>query len=139
MPDNTAEPWWSWAPTFPRKAIISAMVGFNLVAAETIIINLTTAQPPPNSIAEIIATIQTPSVIANFLGLLVGFQLNFEVFHMILSRKANQADVQNAEARGKAQGIAKTQAEVMAWYEANKDDLQNAPPPFSQNNNGHSP
>lgn len=132
MPDNKPEPWWSWAPTFPRKAIISAMVGFNLVATETIIINLTTAQPPPNTIAEIIATIQTPSVIANFLGLLVGFQLNFEVFHMILSKKANQADVQKAKAD--------TEAKFRAWYEANKDQLANIPPPpFSQNNNGHSP
>ena len=49
---------------------------------------------------------------------------------MILTMKANREAVKEAF----AQGQAKTQAEVMAWYEANKDKMSDvAPPDFSQN------
>lgn len=64
------------------------------------------------------------------LSILVFLQLNSEVVLMILTMKANREAVKEAF----AQGQAKTQAEVMAWYEANKDKMSDvAPPDFSQN------
>lgn len=146
MPKSETQPWWSWAPTFPRKAIIGAMVAFDFIATETIAINLLTTTPTPSDFAHFIATIQTPSIIANFLALLVGFQLNFEVAHMILSSKRNQTDVQNAKAQGfnegQAQGIAEGQvqgkddafAASQAWFQQYQADPDNAPPPPWANN-----
>lgn len=55
---------------------------------------------------------------------------------MILTKKANHEAVKDARAKGQAEGRAQTQAEVMAWYEANKDKMGDVTPPFSQNGNG---
>ena len=62
------------------------------------------------------------SIIANFLAVAVGIQLNTEVFHMILSKKANWADIQDAKRA--------VEARVQSWYEAHKDQMgPDVPPP----------
>lgn len=120
------------------------MIDFNLIAAETIAINLMTTPTPPDGfigLDKLIATIQTPSVIANFLALLVGFQLNFEVAHMIFSKKANYTDVQNAKAKSTTEGKAEGLTAAQSWFKQYQSDPDNAPPPpWSNNgsNNGQS-
>ncbi len=51
------------------------------------------------------------------------------------------AAVAKAEAAAKAtaEAEARIKAEVMEWYQTHKDDLQAAPPPFSENGNGRQP
>ena len=74
-------------------------------------------------------------------------QLNGDVIYMILTKKANYEEKREAVAKAKAEAAeakaaavaeaeARIKAEVMEWYQAHKDDLQAAPPPFSENGNG---
>ncbi len=46
------------------------------------------------------------------------------------------AKAEAAAAAATAEAEARIKAEVMEWYYANKDNLQAAPPPFSENGNG---
>ena len=81
-------------------------------------------------------------------------QLNGDVIYMILTKKANYEEKREAVAKAKAEAKAEAaaavaeakakavadaeariKAEVMEWYHANKDNLQAAPPPFSENGN----
>ena len=108
----------------------------------------------------------TPSITANAIALAMFIQLNGDVIYMILTKKANYEEKREAVAKAKAEAaeaaakaeaeavakaVAKAEAaaaaataeaeariksEVMAWYHAHKDDLQAAPPPFSENGNG---
>lgn len=139
------ENWWSWAPSFPRKATIAVAILFDLVTAATITLNAATQDTSSDHIllVKVSQTFLTPAIIANFLGLLAGFQLNFEVIHMILSKKRNWTDVQEAKTTAKAEGLAegqaKANAEAQAWFELYQADPDNAPPPpFRANGNSHS-
>lgn len=142
MTNKEPEHWWSWAPSFPRKAVIAVAILFDLVTAATIALNATTQWTSSDHIllVKVTQTFLTPAIIANFLGLLVGLQLNFEVVHMILSKKRNWTDVQEAKATAKAEGVAEGQAqanaEAQAWFKLYQADPDNAPPPpFSSNGN----
>ena len=85
---------------------------------------------------------------ANVATALALIQLNLEVIYMILTKRRNlyekeqavakakaeaEAAAAAATARAKAAGIAQGQAEAEArireWYEAHRHDLTNAPPP----------
>ena len=136
-------PWWSWAPRFPKKGILGAAGIYDAVAAATILRNLDKAGnlkiwPTAENLldASMADTITANAVAA---GLLI--QLHAEVFWMILTLKANYEEKKEAKAAGRAEGNAETEAKFRAWYEANKDKLQDAPPPpFSANgSNGTGP
>ena len=85
----------------------------------------------------------TPSITANAIALAMFIQLNGDVIYMILTKKANYEEKREAVAKAEAEAVAKAEArikaEVMEWYYAHKDDLQAAPPPFSENGNGRPP
>ena len=132
MPEEQPGNWWSWAPRFPKWAIVGAALIFNLVAAETIAINLITAETKPDGFLQITALIQTPGIIANFLALIIGIQLNFEVIYMILTKKANEAAIQDAKRA--------VEARVQSWYEAHKNQMgpDVPPPPINGNKPDHS-
>ena len=49
------------------------------------------------------------------------------------------AKVEAKAAAATAEAEARIKAEVMEWYQAHKDNLQAAPPPFSENGNGRPP
>ena len=78
---------------------------------------------------------------ANLTAALALLQLNLEVYDMILNRKrvyvekmeAVAAAEAKAKAEAKAEAEAETEARVKArlqeWYDANKDQLTNVPPP----------
>ena len=78
---------------------------------------------------------------ANVVTALALIQLNLEVIYMILTKRRNLYEKEQAvakakaeaEVRAKAEGIAQGQAETEArireWYEAHRHDLANAPPP----------
>lgn len=135
--------WWSWAPRFPRWAIIIAAVVFDLILVGTARYNyLAIGDAQITTLPLFVEAIIDRSVAGNAVALLMFLQLNLEVLHMIFSLKANWSDVQAAKAKGKAEGItqgqAATEARFREWYEANADKLSDAsPPPFSGNGNSN--
>ncbi len=158
MEPETPAPWWSWAPRFPKIAIAVAALLYDAVAAGTILWRLSNQEtlvfwPSPG---ELLNAVITDSITSNAVALAMFLQLNAELISMILTLKANYEEKKEAvakakaeaaaavaqaeargeaagEARGKAAGEAAAEAAAAArireWYEANKDQLQNAPPP----------
>lgn len=145
-------PWWSWAPRFPKPAIIAAALIYDLIVVGTILNNLSSSPVLPEPLLlQILNAAITPSITANAIALAMFIQLNGDVIYMILTMKANYEEKREAIAKAKAEAKAvaaaaeaeavaeaeaRIKAEVMAWYHAHKDNLQAAPPPFSENGNG---
>ena len=148
-------PWWSWAPRFPKPAIVAAALIYDLIVVGTILNNLSGSQTPLDPLLlQILNAAITPSITANAIALAMFIQLNGDVVYMILTMKANYEEKREAIAKAKAEAKAvaaaaeaeaiaaaeaRIKAEVMAWYHAHKDNLQAAPPPFSENGNGRPP
>ena len=124
----------------------------------TILNNLSRSQPSLEPLLlQILDAAITPSITANAIALAMFIQLNGDVIYMILTKKANYEEKREAVAKAKAEAAeavakaeakaaaataeaeARIKAEVMEWYQAHKDDLQAAPPPFSENGNGRPP
>ena len=142
-------PWWSWAPRFPKPAIIAAALIYDLIVVGTILNNISSSQTSLDPLLlQILNAAITPSITANAIALAMFIQLNGDVIYMILTMKANYEEKREAVAKAKAEAAAaaaatataeteaRIKAEVMAWYHAHKDNLQAAPPPFSENGNG---
>ena len=137
-------PWWSWAPRFPKPAIVAAALIYDLIVVGTILNNLSGSQTSLDPLLlQILNAAITPSITANAIALAMFIQLNGDVVYMILTKKANYEEKREAVAKAKAEAVAEAEArikaEVMAWYHAHKDNLQAAPPPFSENGNGRPP
>lgn len=141
-------PWWSWAPRFPKPAIIAAALIYDLIVVGTILNNLSGGPVLSEPLLlRILNAAITPSITANAIALAMFIQLNGDVVYMILTKKANYEEKREAVAKAKAEAAAEAEArveariraEVMAWYHAHKDNLQAAPPPFSENGNGRPP
>lgn len=156
-------PWWSWAPRFPKPAIAAAALIYDLIVVGTILNNLSGSQPSLDPLLlQILDAAITPSITANAIALAMFIQLNGDVIYMILTKKANYEEKREAVAKAKAEAMAEARAkaeaaaavaraeavakaearikaEVMEWYHAHKDNLQAAPPPFSENGNGRQP
>ena len=152
METEQPAPWWSWAPRFPKPAIAAAALIYDLIVVGTILNNLASSQPSLEPLLlQILDAAITPSITANAIALAMFIQLNGDVIYMILTKKANYEEKREAVAKAKAEARAEAtaeaearveariKAEVMEWYQANKDDLQAAPPPFSENGNGRPP
>ncbi len=148
METEQPAPWWSWAPRFPKPAIAAAALIYDLIVVGTILNNLSGSQPSLDPLLlQILDAAVTPSITANAIALAMFIQLNGDVVYMILTKKANyeekreavakaKAEADEAKAAAVAEAEARIKAEVMEWYYAHKDDLQAAPPPFSENGNG---
>lgn len=145
-------PWWSWAPRFPKPAIVAAALIYDLIVVGTILNNLSGGPVLSEPLLlRILNAAITPSITANAIALAMFIQLNGDVVYMILTKKANYEEKREAVAKAKVEAAAaaaaaaaaeteaRIKAEVMAWYHAHKDNLQAAPPPFSENGNGRPP
>lgn len=136
-PEETA-PWWSWAPRFPQPAIAAAALLYDAVAAATILWQMEGQEslkfwPTPYDVLD---AIMAPSITANALALTMFLQLNAELIHMILTRKAQHEEKREAKEQGIAIGQSQAEARFREWYETNQDKLKDLPPPpFSSN--GH--
>ena len=143
------KPWWSWAPNFPKPAIIILALAVDLIIGGTwfygIFIRDAATFSSPSPAGDVIINANPMANVATALTLI---QLNLEVIYMILTKRRNlyekeqavakakaeaEAEAAAAAARAKAAGIAQGQAETEArireWYEAHRHDLANAPPP----------
>ena len=149
MNPESDRPWWSWAPNFPKPAIIAIALAVDLIIGGTwfygIFMREAATFSSPSPVGDVIIN---PNPMANVATALALIQLNLEVIYMILTMRRNlyekeqavakakaeaEAAAAAATARAKAAGIAQGQAEAEArireWYEAHRHDLTNAPPP----------
>ena len=134
MNPESDRPWWSWAPNFPKPAIIVLALAVDLIIGGTwfygIFIRDAATFSSPSPVGDVIIN---ANPMANVVTALALIQLNLEVIYMILTMRRNLYEKERAEARAKAEGIAegKAQAEarIREWYEAHRHDLTNAPPP----------
>ena len=154
MIPESDRPWWSWAPNFPKPAIIVLALAVDLIIGGTwfygIFIRDAATFSNPSPVGDVIIN---ANPMANVVTALALIQLNLEVIYMILTMRRNLYEKEQAvakakaeaEVRAKAEGIAegkaqaqaeaKAQAEAAAaarireWYEAHRHDLTNAPPP----------
>ena len=149
MNPESDRPWWSWAPNFPKPAIIAIALAVDLIIGGTwfygIFMRGEATFSNPSPVGDVIIN---PNPMANVATALALIQLNLEVIYMILTMRRNlyekeqavakakaeaEAAAAAATARAKAAGIAQGQAEAEArireWYEAHRHDLTNAPPP----------
>ncbi len=156
MIPESARPWWSWAPNFPKPAIIAIALAVDLIIGGTwfygIFIRDAATFGSPSPVGDVIIN---ANPMANVVTALALIQLNLEVIYMILTKRRNLYEKEQAEARAKAEGIAQgkaagiaqgqaeAEARIREWYEAHRHDLTNAPPPpFSngyQNGAGSQP
>ena len=157
MEPESQPPWWSWAPNFPKPAIIALAIVVDLVIGGTWLYGIFfrgDATPyNPNYVWDVIINANPMANLATVLGLL---QLNAEVIYMFLTKRRNLWEKERAvakakaeaEARAKAQAaaqaeaqaqaraaaVAETRAEARAWFEAwQKDPDQAPPPPWTRN------
>ena len=146
MIPESDRPWWSWAPNFPKPAIIAIALAVDLIIGGTwfygIFIRDAATFSSPGPVGDVIINVNPMANVATALALI---QLNLEVIYMILTMRRNLYEKEQAvakakaeaEVRAKAEGIAegKAAAEAAAaarireWYEAHRHDLTNAPPP----------
>ena len=150
MEPESQRPWWSWAPNFPKPAIIALAIIVNLtiIGAWLYGIFFRGAATPynPSPALDVIINANPMANLAAVLGLL---QLNAEVIYMILTKRRNlwekeqavaeakakaKAAQAAAEAQARAEAVAKTRAEARDWFEAwQKDPEQAPPPPWARN------
>ena len=146
MEPESQPPWWSWAPNFPKPAIIALAVIVNLVIGGTWLYGIFfrgDATPyNPNYVWDVIINANPMANLATVLGLL---QLNAEVIYMFLTKRRNlwekeqavakaKAEAKAAQAAAEARAQAQARAEDQAWFEAwQKDPEQAPPPPWAQN------
>ena len=142
MNPESDRPWWSWAPNFPKPAIIVLALAVDLIIGGTwfygIFIRDAATFSNPSPVGDVIIN---ANPMANVVTALALIQLNLEVIYMILTMRRNLYEKEQAvakakaeakaeaEVRGKAAGEAAAAARIREWYEAHRHDLTNAPPP----------
>ena len=158
MNPESDRPWWSWAPNFPKPAIIVLALAVDLIIGGTwfygIFIRGDATFSSPSPVGDVIINADP---MANVVTALALIQLNLEVIYMILTMRRNLYEKEQAVAKAKAeaevrakaegiaegkaegiaqgkaagiaQGQAETEARIREWYEAHRHDLTNAPPP----------
>lgn len=131
MDDKYHKPPWSWAPNMPKPLIVALALLVDIIAGGTWYYhyNFVVSQDL-TFIHRLLQTLVNPSPAPNLATVLALFQFNLEVPYMILTRKRNAIEKEAAVAKATAE----TEAKFRDWYEANKDNLGNVPPPpFSAN------
>ena len=149
MRDNRMT-WWFWVPVLPKPLIVGAWALFVLLSVllPYMYYWFNPGQPLIVSIVQGLGG----NAIGVFTWSIIAIQLNAEVIHMVLSRRANEHAVEQAreqaakDARKQALAEAKKQAtaeaeqrqqELLAWYEQVKDQLpEDTPPPPNLSVNG---
>ena len=138
MNPESDKPWWSWAPNFPKPAIIVLAMAVDLIIGGTwfygIFIRDAATFSSPSPVGDVIINADP---MANVVTALALIQLNLEVIYMILTKRRNLYEKEQAvakakaeaEVRAKAAGEAAAAARIREWYEAHRHDLTNAPPP----------
>ena len=149
MEPEAPKPWWSWAPNFPKPAIIAMALAANLVIAGTWLYGIFVRGGAdlynPNPVWDVLVN---ANLAANLTVIMVAIQLNYEVLPMILTSKRNHWEKEQAVAKvrqeakaAREQAIAETRAETQAetqaaeraaaraWFEAWQRDPNTAPPP----------
>ena len=134
MEQQQDKPWWTYAPYFPKEAIIILALAADLIIPGTWAINFFyRADYPTSTLPLILDAIISRNPMANLTAALALLQLNLEVYDMILNRKRVYVEkmeaVAAAEAKAKAEAEARVKARLQEWYDANKDQLTNVPPP----------
>lgn len=134
MEQQQDKPWWTYAPYFPKEAIIILALAADLIIPGTWAINFFYRSDYPTSdLPSILDAIISRNPMANLTAALALLQLNLEVYDMILNRKRVYVEkmeaVAAAEAKAKAEAEARVKARLQEWYDANKDQLTNVPPP----------
>ena len=142
MEQQQDKPWWTYAPYFPKEAIIILALAADLIIPGTWAVNFFyRADYPTSDLPSILDAIISRNPMANLTAALALLQLNLEVYDMILNRKRVYVEKMEAVAAAEAKTEARVKAELKAWYDANKDQLTNVPPPpgldnEAANNNG---
>ncbi len=134
MNPESDRPWWSWAPNFPKPAIIVLALAVDLIIGGTwfygIFIRDAATFSNPSPVGDVIIN---ANPMANVVTALALIQLNLEVIYMILTKRRNLYEKEQAVAKAKAEaearGEAAAAARIREWYEAHRHDLTNAPPP----------
>ena len=130
MEQQQDKPWWTYAPYFPKEAIIILALAADLIIPGTWAINFFyRADYPTSDLPPILDAIISRNPMANLTAALALLQLNLEVYDMILNRKRVYVEKMEAVAAAEAKTEARVKAELKAWYDANKDQLTNVPPP----------
>lgn len=145
MEPESQTPWWSWAPNFPKPAIIALAVIADLTIGGTWLYGIffrgTATLYQPNPALDVIINANPMANLATALAII---QLNAEVIYMFLTKRRNQWEKEQAVAQARAeaeaaadQAVAKAEAraraaasaEARAWFEAWQKDPEQAPPP----------
>ena len=123
MIPESDRPWWSWAPNFPKPAIIVLALAVDLIIGGTwfygIFIRDAATFSSPSPVGDVIIN---ANPMANVVTALALIQLNLEVIYMILTKRRNLYEKEQAvakakaeaEVRAKAEGIAEGKAEGIA-------------------------
>lgn len=148
MEDKEPRPSWSWAPNMPKPVIFLLTMLVDAICAITWTVywyaHVEEGLKGWDLFRE---TFINPSPAPNIATALALIQLNLEVLYMFLTMRRNAFEKQEAVDKAVAEATAKVKAEteahikaeVLEWYETHKDNLQEAPPPFSNNGNGANP
>ena len=138
MEQQQDKPWWTYAPYFPKEAIIILALAADLIIPGTWAINFFyRADYPTSDLPPLLDAIISRNPMVNLTSLLALLQLNLEVYDMILNRKRVYVEKMEAVAAAEAKAKAETEARVKArlkerlqeWYDANQEQLTNVPPP----------
>ena len=135
MEPESQRPWWSWAPNFPKPAIIALAVATDLVIGGTWLYGIFfRGDATPYNPSPVLDVIINANPMANLVAVLALLQLNAEVIYMILTKRRNYWEKEQAVAKAAEKAAAKARDEARAWFEAwQKDPEQAPPPPWARN------
>ena len=135
MEPESHRPWWSWAPNFPKPAIIALTVATDLVIGGTWLYGIFfRGDATPYNPSPVLDVIINANPMANLVAALALLQLNAEVIYMILTKRRNYWEKEQAVAKAAEKAAAKAREEARAWFEAwQKDPEQAPPPPWARN------
>ena len=135
MEPESQRPWWSWAPNFPKPAIIALAVATDLVIGGTWLYGIFfRGEATPYNPSPALDVIINADPMANLVAVLALLQLNAEVIYMILTKRRNHWEKEQAAAKAAEKAAAKARDEARAWFEAwQKDPEQAPPPPWARN------
>ena len=116
--------WWFWVPVLPRPLIIGAWALFVLLSCLLPYMNywFNPGQPLLISIVNGLGG----NAIGVFTWSIIAIQLNAEVVHMILSRRANEHDVEMAAENARKQVMAELEERIAAEERARAEAEERA-------------
>ena len=107
--------WWFWVPVLPKPLIVGAWALFVLLSVllPYMYYWFNPGQPLVVSIVQGLGG----NAIGVFTWSIIAIQLNAEVIHMVLSRRANEHAVEQAAEKARKQGAADARKQAMAEAE----------------------